>query len=145
LIFYKIYCSNFNYFDITIKTVLFQVVYESPPQVSAQPVALVVKKVTLPTVDESETSKSADNSNEKQQPASNHLPEVTTARKKNPVAMVVHPIVFMPCSPSVLPELFKLRSHPTQRQTERFSVIRAKLQDTAQLGKAISAFCWGDL
>jgi hypothetical protein len=103
---------------------------------AAQPIALVVKKVTLPTFDESKRSKSAENFSGKQQSAtaSNQLPEVVTTQKKNPVAMVVRPSIFMLCSP-VVPDPFKhCRSHPAQQQIERFASIKAKLQDTTQPG-----------
>lgn len=92
----------------------------------------MVKKVTLPTFDESERNKSADNFTEKQQSATaaNQPPEVVTPRKKNPVAMVVRPSIYMPCPPVMLDPFMLCRSHPAQQQIERFASIKAKLQDT---------------
>jgi hypothetical protein len=91
----------------------------------------------LPAVDKGERSKSADDDDAKLQSlfALNQVPQVVPcARKKNPVAMVVRPLICIPYSPSILPDFFKHYNHPHQKPQDRFAVIGANLQETQLMG-----------
>lgn len=110
----------------------YQVIYESPPKVpSAPPVPLLmVMKVSLPLPKIYCDSKNSRSAEKRKQSTltSIRLPE--KARMKTPVAMVAaSPTIYLPCTPSTLPELFKNCSNPNQKQIERFSFVGSKFGD----------------